>query len=266
MSDDPLNEAIQLIKAGKKDDAKRILEPFIRANPHNIQAWLWEAETRETLPGKIKILELCLRFNPDEQGVKTMLEKLNARLEAENSGLVSHPAEVPFAPPLVSVAEPQQKKHPCPYCAELILKEAVVCPFCGRNCQTGILDASREKLLPIAPQTVRARKGAGGCGVVTVIVLIVLGVIFYNVFGFFTIQPIGAIPDGVTMLIVRSGTQLQFFDSPDAMCERVQGGVSILCRLGALGALADKKEIILLRLPYVDAFYLLSTGGATYDR
>ena len=68
------------------------------------------------------------------------------------------------------------------------------------------------------------------------------------------------------MLVVRTGTQLKFFYSADAMCERMQSGVSLLCRIGALGALAEKKEIIALRLPYIEAFYLASTGGVTYEK
>ncbi len=96
------------------------------------------------------------------------------------------------------------------------------------------------------------------------LVLVVL-VVFYFVFGFITIQPIGAIPDGVTLLVVRAGTQLKFFDSPDAMCERSAGGVSLLCRMAALSAVADGPTIV-ARLPYVASFYLASTGGATYEK
>jgi len=97
------------------------------------------------------------------------------------------------------------------------------------------------------------------------IILIVLVVIFYFTVGFIAIQPIGAIPDGVTLVVLRLGTQIKFFDSPDAICERTMAGVSLLCRAMAMGALA-KNSTILFKLPYIPTFYLFSTGGAAYDK
>jgi hypothetical protein len=96
-----------------------------------------------------------------------------------------------------------------------------------------------------------------------IFIILVLLVVFYFVFGFMTIQPIGAIPDGITLLVIRAGTQLKFFDSPDALCERLNGEVSLLCRGMAMGLIAENATIV-LRLPYIDTFYLASTGGVTY--
>jgi hypothetical protein len=42
-NDEVLIESIQMIKAGRKSEAQVLLEPYILANPHNIQAWMWEA-------------------------------------------------------------------------------------------------------------------------------------------------------------------------------------------------------------------------------
>lgn len=81
---------------------------------------------------------------------------------------------------------------------------------------------------------------------------------------FFVIQPIGAIPEGRTLVILRLEDG-RLVDSADAMCERKMGGVSLLCRLAVLGAVAEKSNI-LLRLPYSKSLYLWSTGGAEYDR
>ncbi len=88
MNDDALTNAIKLIKAGKKVEARKILEPYIVANPHHIHAWLWEAETRETIAGKIKILEMCLKQNPDDPLARKAVAKLKAyqqRVENINS-------------------------------------------------------------------------------------------------------------------------------------------------------------------------------------
>ena len=81
---------------------------------------------------------------------------------------------------------------------------------------------------------------------------------------FFAIQSIGALPDGITLVILRGqGTKL--FDSPDAMCERMQQGVSLLCRGLAIAQVAES-GVVLLRLPYMDSVYLLSTGGERYEQ
>lgn len=121
-----------------------------------------------------------------------------------------------------------------------------------------------EQSEPDVPQIEKEthQKKKGGYWVLLIVALLV---IFYFVFGFVSIQPIGAIPDGVTLLVIRAGTQVKFFDSPDAICERTNGSVSLFCRLAAMSAIAENLKIV-LRLPYVEAFYLASTGGATYSQ
>ena len=95
-------------------------------------------------------------------------------------------------------------------------------------------------------------------------ILLIVLILFYFVFGFISIQPLGELPDGVTLLVVRAGTQIKFFDSPDALCMRTTGGVSLLCRMAALSAIAENSKIV-LRLPYIKTFYLASTGGVTFE-
>ena len=80
----------------------------------------------------------------------------------------------------------------------------------------------------------------------------------------FVIQPIGAIPEGRTLVISRL-TNLHFIDSADAVCDRVQGGVSLLCRMAVLSRVSSQASIY-LRLPYSETLYSISTGGAQYDR
>lgn len=77
------------------------------------------------------------------------------------------------------------------------------------------------------------------------------------------IQPIGAIPNGVTVIV--SGIKnVNFIDSPDAICNRTQGGVSLLCRGVTAGAIANKGNI-LLRLPYSETLFWIS-GVPKLDR
>ena len=99
-------------------------------------------------------------------------------------------------------------------------------------------------------------------GVVVVLALILL--IFYTQFTLFVIQPIGAIPEGRTLLISRLNKG-EFIDSADAMCERIQGGVSLFCRLAALGAVG-KNATVYARLPHSETLYLISTDGKIYGK
>ncbi|TKV71656.1 hypothetical protein FDV58_39240 [Bradyrhizobium elkanii] len=80
----------------------------------------------------------------------------------------------------------------------------------------------------------------------------------------FVIQPIGAIPEGRTVVITRL-TNLNFVDSADAVCDRKLGGVSLLCRGAVMGKVA-KEARILVRLPYSETLYSISTGGKSYSR
>ena len=80
----------------------------------------------------------------------------------------------------------------------------------------------------------------------------------------FVVQPIGAVPEGRTIVMSRlKGTV--FIDSADAMCERIQGNVNLLCRGIVLGQVGQNADVY-LRLPYSETLYSLSTGGKAYDR
>lgn len=79
----------------------------------------------------------------------------------------------------------------------------------------------------------------------------------------FVVPPIGAVPQGRTVIMWRLN-KTNFIDSPDAMCDRMQGGVSLLCR-GMTMAAVVQASTILVRLPYVDWLYLVSTGGKRFE-
>ena len=105
-------------------------------------------------------------------------------------------------------------------------------------------------------------------GWVVLVVVAVLLVLIYTQLTIFVIQPIGAIPEGKTIVILRlrgDNFSTKFVDSADAACERIQGSVSLFCRAAVLGAVVDKSPI-LLRLPYSEWLYKMSTGGKVYDR
>lgn len=88
--------------------------------------------------------------------------------------------------------------------------------------------------------------------------------IAYTQLSIFVIPPIGAIPEGRTIVILRMNASA-FIDSPDSMCERIQGNVSLLCRGMTLAAMG-RNATILLRLPYFETLYLISTSGKKYEK
>lgn len=92
-------------------------------------------------------------------------------------------------------------------------------------------------------------------------VALVIGAQYITIF---VVQPIGAVPEGRTIIVTRLNT-MNFIDSADAWCARKNGGVSLLCRGAALGAVANNGKI-LLKLPYSATLYRISTGGAVYNR
>jgi hypothetical protein len=96
-----------------------------------------------------------------------------------------------------------------------------------------------------------------------VLLLLGAGVFVYTQMGIYSIQPIGALPDGITVIYWRSSGE-PFFDSPDATCLRIQNDVSLLCRMMAM--VRAPVDRIVLRLPYQEWAYLASTGGAAFDR
>lgn|SRR5690554_5686224 len=100
--------------------------------------------------------------------------------------------------------------------------------------------------------------------VLSLIILAVVVVIAYTQLTLFVIPPIGALPEGKTVVILRLN-KTNFIDSPDALCERIQGGVSVLCRGVMMGGVIEKSKII-MRLPYSETLYLMSTNGKTYSR
>jgi len=92
-------------------------------------------------------------------------------------------------------------------------------------------------------------------------------VLFRSFCGIFVIQPIGAIPDGGTIIYWRSGLNIPFIASADGLQQELDGGVSLFGRGAILAGLSDLlRERKIISLPYSETLYLWSTGGREYDR
>jgi hypothetical protein len=99
------------------------------------------------------------------------------------------------------------------------------------------------------------------------LIVVVVGLIFYFSFGLFVIQPIGAIPDGATVLYFRLGLNVPFVSSADGILLDNDQDVSLLGRMVVLGKFGmEVKERKIMSLPYSQTMYLISTGGKEFDR
>jgi len=109
----------------------------------------------------------------------------------------------------------------------------------------------------------KTRKGL--YAVVGILAVIVLAWLLIRP-GVFVIQPIGAIPEGVTIIYHSRNPEMPFFSSPDGLCLQIQEGVSLLCRMAVLGGVEEITERVIARLPYSHWAYLRSTGGLEFDQ
>lgn len=96
------------------------------------------------------------------------------------------------------------------------------------------------------------------------VVVLIGGLLSYNYLTIFVVQPIGAMPQGAGVVVWRK-SNTKFIDSPDALCDRTTGGVSLLCRGMAVKAVMEDNKV-LFRIGYSEWLYDISTGGKRWDR
>ncbi len=123
------------------------------------------------------------------------------------------------------------------------------------------LDVEQERSIS-EKQTAERKKNIEVTLAVIPLLLLALGILATRV-GFYSIQPIGAIPEGTTWLVWRASDE-PFFNSADALCLKRIGSVSLLCR--GLALAQAPKDRIILKLSYWEFAYLQSTGGRRFER
>jgi hypothetical protein len=102
---------------------------------------------------------------------------------------------------------------------------------------------------------------------ILIILFVVLTIAFRICCGVFVIQPIGALPEGKTILYWRVGLDYPFITSADGALEKSGTGVSLFGRSLMLSRIIDDiDERIILRMKYSEKLYLKSTGGIKYEK
>jgi hypothetical protein len=115
--------------------------------------------------------------------------------------------------------------------------------------------------------TVAAPKKRRG-PVIALLMIALLALVWWGIRpGIFVVQPIGAVPDGVTIIYTSRGGEMPFVSSGDGMCLQKLGSVNLLCRGAAMsGFMKTFEDHIVLRMPYSEWLYLQSTDGAKFER
>jgi hypothetical protein len=76
MTQDTLKQAISLSRAGKKLEARELLEGILKSDPLQEVAWLWFADTYQSAGRRLQVLDTALHLNPHSQMVVQAREAL----------------------------------------------------------------------------------------------------------------------------------------------------------------------------------------------
>ena len=187
-TNDILEQGIAALKAGQKAEARHLLEQVVQQDKDNETAWLWLSGAVDTDRERIYCLRETLRINPNNQHARRGLGMLESKA----------PTPRPAQPVERKLTQPppirEEKKHDirpiravekpppddtkqCPYCAETIKAQAVVCRFCGRNLKTG-QPASQPPKATIQ-QAPKKKKKSGSRTALLVLAILVACVVCY---------------------------------------------------------------------------------------
>ncbi|GEM_PF-935654 len=93
-----LQQALELIKNGQREQARALLDSVVRVDPNNADAW-WIMATAVTSPAEMRdALQNVLRIRPDYPNAQQMLDRVNAQLNLAG-GAQAVPRPVSTVPP-----------------------------------------------------------------------------------------------------------------------------------------------------------------------
>ena len=73
MADESWEDALKLVQDGNIREAHSLFERIVSTDIHNVSAWFWYAKTGASEAERTRILQNCLRFNPDSGETRQVL-------------------------------------------------------------------------------------------------------------------------------------------------------------------------------------------------
>ena len=101
---DLLQQGIAAAKAGRKEEARRLLTQLVDIDEHNEKAWLWLSGVVESAEDRQICLENVLALNPDNRHAQAGLEWLRQHAPPPPAA----PAEIPEPPAPAEAWEPTE--------------------------------------------------------------------------------------------------------------------------------------------------------------
>jgi len=84
MDEYTIRQAIDLIKAKRLTDARKLLRPVLEVNPENEAAWIWFSSTFLRVAEQLEVLEYARGFCPESQPIQRGIQRLEADLADKN--------------------------------------------------------------------------------------------------------------------------------------------------------------------------------------
>ena len=135
-----LRNGIAAAKAGRREEARRLLSQVVEINPQSEQAWLWLSGVVDASEDRLICLENVLTLNPDNVQARAGLRRLQEQsveggLTAEDAGAPSRePAEMDQS---LSAHQLEQglflTADGCVYCGLSVADSDARCPHCSRR-------------------------------------------------------------------------------------------------------------------------------------
>lgn len=95
-----LQQAIDAVQNGEREEAKRLLVDVLRADPRNEVAWLWMSAAVQTRTERVRCLEQAYEINPRNEKVIQALQALGIEVapppEPEPEPAPQAPGDVPI--------------------------------------------------------------------------------------------------------------------------------------------------------------------------